>query len=357
MKKEIKHLFIILTPFQKTVISQLFKEKLKEENSLILVSEYVTLDDFYKEQATLKNYEFSREQLFRQPFKYLKATRDNVKEAKNSIDVLHNKFDFASDLEIYLGTDKDVFTQLFLNNLFKNRSNRKLTLVDEGIGYYLKPSLKDKILSVLYRFLTPVFFGSRIFYIKQLGTYPKVKTIYLRAPQLLEVKRSDINYIQFNLESQINMFPEMEGNKVLLYSFPNQDYNLSPTVKVAIIKDIALYLKQFNKVLVIKPHPRENTSELEIMLFGNNNIQILNHTIPGEALNYFEYDFIINFFSSIIIDLIDKQFPKDKILTIGFTKKPIIYFNGNLNYCYIKDFDVSKFINSNSFINQLDDRI
>lgn len=352
MKKEITHLFIILTPFQKTVMFQLFEEKLKEENTLILVSEYVTLDDFYKEQGALKNYEFSRKQLFRQPFKHLKITRNNVKEAKSSIVALHSKFDFAPDLEIYLGTDKDIFTQLFLNNLFKNGSNRKLTLVDEGIGYYLKPSLKDNILSVLYRFLTPVFFGSRLFYIKQLGTYPKVKTIYLRAPQLLEVKRNDINYIQFNLESQIDMFPEMGGNKVLIYSFPNQDYNLSPTVKVSIIKDIALYLKQFNKTLVIKPHPRENTSELEVMLFGNDNIQILDRAIPGEAINYFEYDLIINFFSSIIIDLIDKKFPKDKILTIGFTKNPIIYFGENISYCYIENFDVSKFINSNSFLSR-----
>lgn len=345
MKKKIKHLFIILTPFQKTVIHQLFKEKLELENTLILLSEYVSLDDFGVEKETLKNYEFSRERLFRQPLKYLKITRDNVKEAKGSIELLNSKFNFSKDLEIYLGTDKDVFTQLFLNDLFKNGPLRKLTLIDEGLGYYIKPATKDKILSVVYRFLTPMFFGSQLLYIRQLGTHPRINDVYLRAPELLKEKSDKINYIRFNLESQINMFPGMGSNKVLLFSFPNQDYNLSTTFKINIIKDIALHLKKFNKELVIKPHPRENTSELEELLFGLDNIQILNHTIQGESLNYFEYELILNFFSSIIIDLIDKKFPNEKILTIGFTKTPIIHFNDGLNYCYIKDFNASKFIN------------
>ena len=345
MKKKIKHLFILLTPFQKTVINQLFEEKLNQENSLILLSEYVNREDSYVEQETLKNYEFSRERLFKEPFKYFKITRANVKEAKDHINALNSKFDFSPDLEIYLGTDKDVFTQLFLNDLFKNGSNRKLTLVDEGIGYYVKSATKDKVISIIYRLLTPMFFGSKLLYIKQLGVHPKIKTIYLRAPELLKEKRSQINYIQFNLDSKINMLPGKCENKVLLYSFPNQDYDLSTTFKVNIIKDIALHLKKFNRELIIKPHPRENTSDLEQMLLGIDNIRILDHTIQGESLNYFEYELILNFFSSIIIDLIDKKFPKEKIFTIGFTKNPIVHFDGNLNYCYIKDFKASKFIN------------
>ena len=96
-----------------------------------------------------------------------------------------------------MGTDKDVFTQLLLNDLFKNGSNRKLTLVDEGIGYYVKAARKDKIISVVYGFLTPMFFGSKLLYIKQLGVHPKIKTIYLRAPELLKEKRSEISNLRY----------------------------------------------------------------------------------------------------------------------------------------------------------------
>ena len=345
MKKKIQHLFIILTPFQKTVIYQLFEEKLKLGNTLVLCSEYVNIEDIYSEYETLKNYKFSRERLFTQPFKYFELTRENVKKAKESINELHQRFEFSSDLEIYLGTDKDVFTQLFLNDLYKNEDNHKLTLVDEGLGYYVRPQAKDKLFSLIYRILTPVFFGSQLRYIKQLGSHPKINDVYLRAPELLQDKKKHINYIQFNLDNQNNGYREVSKGKVLLYSFPNQTYGISTSVKMEIITDIAQHLAKFNKTLVIKPHPREIVTEIQQLTDVSQNIQLLNHSLPGETLDYFDYELILNFFSSIIIDLLNKKYPKKRIFTIGFTKKPLITFDKTLKYCYIKDFKASKVIN------------
>lgn len=345
MKKKIKQLFIILTPFQKIVMSQLFRDKIEQENSLVLFGKYVDQEDGCFEKISLKEYGFSRERLFKQPLKYIGLTKEKVKEAKEDIVLLKKRFEFSDDLEIYLGTDKDVFTQLIINDLLVLGTNRNLTLVDEGIGYYLKVNLKAKVLSLVYRCFTPLLFGSRLIYMTKLGSHPKINNIYLRAPELLKSKSKQVNYIKFNLESQIANTSVNNLKGILLYSFPNEDYNFSTSMKINLILQIALHLKNHNKQLTIKPHPREDVSELKEQLTGLDNVKILSNRILGESLNYFEYELILNFSSSIIIDLIDQKFPKQRILTIGFTKKPLVHFDEDLKYCYVKDFIASTFIN------------
>jgi hypothetical protein len=248
-------------------------------------------------------------------------------------------------LEIYLGTDKDIYTQLLLNDLYKHSNEYRLTLVDEGLGYYVNLNFKDRMLSLMYKLLTPIIFGSRLYYIKRLGVYPKINNIYLRTPELLNSKNKDINYVKFNLKNKTNTFTNIKEGKVLLYSFPNQDGTISSEAKIKIIQDIGRYLATLDKDLIIKPHPRENIYELKTVLGKQKNVRILDNKFTGEDINYFEFELIINFFSSIVIDILDKNYPKNKILTIGFNKKPQIHFSKNLKYCYIKKFKASHFIN------------
>jgi len=345
MKKKIKHLFIILTPLQKVVIYQLFGDVLNRKDSLVLLSTIVDENEIFCKKEKLTNYEFSRRKLFTKPLKYLKSTRLNVQDAKGKIENLKNKYKFYEELEIVLGTDKDMFTQLFLNNLYKFSKKHHLTLVDEGIGFYMNLNFKDKVLSIIYRLITPILFGSRLYYIRRIGVYPKIDKIYLRAPELLESKIKGIKYIKFNLKNKNNVKSKIAKGNVLLYSFPNQDGNISFFEKVSIITDIANHLLKFDRNLTIKPHPRENIIELKKELSKFKNVQILDNKFSGEYINYFNYELIINFFSSIIIDLLDKDYPKEKILTIGFSNKPRIHFDKSLKYCYLKNFNASVFIN------------
>jgi len=236
-----------------------------------------------------------------------------------------------------------------LNDLYKSSSVKKLTVVDEGIGFYVNKNIKDELLSLTYRLLTPVFFGSKLYYIKRLGVYPKIDTIYLRTPELLKNKNNKISYIQFSLNNQIEESLEIPKGNVLLFSFPDQNYQIQKGLKNKIIKEIAYYLNENGKKLIIKPHPRENLNELKAFLSNINNIQILDNNFSGEELDYFDYEIIVNFFSSIILDLIDRKYPNKRIFTIGFTKKPEICLGENLKYCSINNFSATDFINLKNY--------
>lgn len=345
MIKTIKHLFIILTPFQKVAINQLFEEVLGKEDSLVLHSGIVHENGIMCAKERLINYEFSRMKLFAEPLKYLKATRLNVQDAKKEIEDLKNKYEFSEELEIVLGTDKDVFTQLFLNELYKLSKKHKLTLVDEGIGFYTNLNYKDKVLSLVYKLVTPLLFGSRLYYIRRIGVYPKIDKIYLRAPELLGSKIKGIKYVKFNLKNKNIVKSKITKGDILLYSCPNQDGNIPLMDKISIIIDVANYLLRLNKNLTIKPHPRENLIELKTKLGEFKNIKILDNKFSGEDIDYFNYELVINFFSSVIIDLLDKDYPENRILTIGFSEKPSINFEKHLNYCYFKNFNASVLIN------------
>lgn len=349
MRKQIKYIFIVITPFHKLVLTQLFPKLINSNNTLVLISDFVKKDELFCEMVPLKKYEFSRSKLFREPFKYLNKTKKDIVEAKEDINLIKKNHNLSKDLEIFIGTDKDVFTQLLLNDLYKCSRVKKLTVVDEGIGFYVNKSMKDELLSLTYKLLTPIFFRSKLYYIKRLGVYPKIDVIYLRTPELLKSKNNKISYIQFNLNNKIKESSEIPKGKVLLFSFPDQNYNIQKGHKYKIIKEIAFHLNENDRKLIIKPHPRENVNELKAYLSNINNIQILDNNFSGEELDYFDYELIVNFFSSIILDILDRKYPNKRIFTIGFTNKPEISLGENLKYCSINNFSASDFINFENY--------
>lgn len=345
MKKQINQLFIILTPFQKVVLSQLFLSYLRNEHSLVLLGDYVDKQGIICEMEFLKNHEFSRKELFNKPFKYFNKTKRNIAEIKKFIRFLNSEYSFSEDLKIFIGTDKDIFTQLFLNELYSKAPIKKnLTLVDEGIGYYVNLDFKDRVISFIYRILTPIIFKDRLYYIKRIGIHPKINTIYLRAPELLKKRRKGVNYIKFDPGNQTKLSLKNTSDSILLFSFPNQDHNITTEYKLYLIKEISSHLETHKKRLTIKPHPREDLNALMTGLEGIKNIIVLDNKFIGENINYFDYELVLNFFSSIILDLINKNYPKNKILTIGFTKEPKIHLDKDLKYCHINNFRASDFI-------------
>ena len=68
------------------------------------------------------------------------------------------------------------------------------------------------------------------------------------------------------------------------------------------------------------------------------NITFLDKRHPGEDICYFDYELIINFFSSIILDIIEKNYPKSNILTVGVWGKPRVSFDTELKYYNIRKF-------------------
>jgi hypothetical protein len=344
--EQINNLIILITPFHKMVVNKLFPELLDRKDTLVLYSEFVDSIDIIAQKRKLTNYNFSRSELFSAPFKNFSKTRAKLINAKNNVNSLSSEFNFSLSLNIIICSDKDIFTQIFLNKLFDNENHRKLIAIEEGLGFYVKTNKKDQLFSLIYRMVTPVLFGTRLYYVKRLGIYPKISTIYIRALDLLPKGVSEkIEYKTFKLNSSTER-KEIVNGKFLFFSFPEQDYKMDVELKINLIEDIANFALKNNKELIIKPHPREKIELIQERLNKIENIKIFDKKISGESLDYFDYEYIVNFFSSIILDIIENDYPESRLLTIGVPEKPLIKFKNELKYYSLASFkaeDVIKF--------------
>jgi hypothetical protein len=344
--EQINNLIILITPFHKMVVNKLFPELLDRKDTLVLYSEFVNHKDIAAPKIKLINYNFSRSELFSAPIKNFPKTRAKLNSAKNKVNSLISEFDFSLSLKIIICSDKDIFTQIFLNKLFDNDNQRKLIAIEEGLGFYVKTNKKDQLFSLIYRMVTPVLFGTRLYYVKRLGIYPKISTIYIRALDLLPKGVTEkTEYKTFKLNSSTER-KEIVNGKCLFFSFPEQDYDMDVELKINLIEDIANFALKNNKELIIKPHPREKIELIQERLSNIENIKIIDKKTSGESLNYFDYEYIVNFFSSIILDIIENDYPENRLITIGIPEKPLITFKNNLRYCSLANFkaaDVIKF--------------
>lgn len=343
--KDINKLVVITTPFHKMVVKEIFPNIMNEATTLVLYSEFVDVDDIFVYKKLLLNHKFSRSDLFSNPIKNLNKTREKLRRAKGEVDNIFREFIFSNELEVVICSDKDVFTQLLLNKLFKVNKKRRLIAIEEGLGFYVKTVFKDKIFALLYQIITPVLFGSRLYYIRRLGSYPHIDTIYVRDLSLLpkEVKKKSM-YKEFKCESRSNKKVVSNGT-YLFFSFPEQDYQMNPEIKYKLISDIAKFAKSKNKNLVVKPHPRETIDIEHEKLISKSNIVILDREKLGEGIDYFDYEIIINFFSSIIVDILANKYPKKRLFTIGIAKKPIVDFRHELKYVALNNLEIEKYIN------------
>ncbi len=335
--EKINSLVILKTPFHKKVVEKTHPNLINEPSTLVLYSKFVDASDIYIHKTLLADYQFSRSELFSNPFKNYKNTVTKLKDVKSDVESINQKFNFSNNLKIVICSDRDIFTQLMLNSLLEHENKRELIAIEEGLGFYIRTTLKDKFFALLYRVITPILFGSKLYYVKRMGVYPKINKIYVRDITLLpkNLKNED-KYKEFRLNTRDNETKSIKKGSILFFSFPEQDYQMHESIKYKLISEIASFAKSRNKLLIIKPHPRENIKPEKIKDLRN--ISVLDKSVVGESLDYFDYEFIINFFSSIILDIVENNYPKRNLLTIGVLNKPLIEFKNDLKYSSLKDF-------------------
>lgn len=343
MRMKIQKVFVVITPFQESNFRELFPDDFDSSETLVFKSVFVDFRLKSSLQEEVKDYDFSRERLFRNPLKNYRITKSKVEQVKAYISTLFQNYEFQDSLRIFLGTDKDIFTQLFLNRIKKQALNFHVTMVDEGLGFYKKIGFKDKVISGMYKFLTPILFKEKLLYIKRLGVHPDIRDMYLRFPELRPTKSGKVRIIPFShgTKDPRSRILKTDG-RVLLFSFPNDDYLISDYSKIDMINSIFNEVKYHGKTLVIKPHPRENIEVLKKRFNEIEGVEILPRNLPGECLNYFDFELIVNFFSSLVLDLLSKKYPIERIITIGFTRKPTIELPKSMFYNIYGRFDAKK---------------
>lgn len=313
----IKKVFILNNRYHYDILFN-HLEKSKNYNSLILFEEEVPLKP--------SKYKIKINSLFRF------NSKDNIIIKLRKI-ILIKKFvselkvEFSDNCIVYLGSDKQLFNQIFLSAY----KFRYVNLFDEGIGLYRERFFKSKIYNLLYWFISNLLFQISIYYVQPLGSHPKVNNIFVRRKELLQYKRTNVNYtyLNYKLSKKIS-----KNNKVILLLPYNEKTKISQKLQISHFKDLVYKFTSFGFKVDIKPHPRDNYVYKNIFL-NQKNIKIIDKEILSEKLNLQSFEWIINYRSSSILNLIFNKYKTDKILTISFDKNHltdkiypnIFYFN------------------------------
>jgi len=340
---KIKHVFILLTPFHKRVINQLWGDLLNSKTTLVLFGRYVEVDEFQCTKFSIGEVNISKKEYSIYSIYSIIDLRKKIKQIKSAIDKVVRTYNLNSGLNVYIGSEKDIYTQFLISTLFKGNQRNSLIAFEEGVGYYKKQNqIKTYFLKIVYSILTKILFGKKINYVYTLGIDKRIEAVYARLPNLLPYRNPNTVYIQmstFTINTKSNYLntklSQSNSASILILSYPSQDNFGNDDIKVSCIEEI---LRKIDNFLVhIKPHPREDINYIHSFSCRNPEVIILNKNITAEDLDYTRYAFIINFYSSVVIDLLACGYPSNRIITIGFRKNTNIAFFKETKYIYINE--------------------
>lgn len=318
---KINKIFIILTPFHYKAFFAIYKDLMHQSDVILIKESY--LDDSLWENTkaniiNLPEEKFSAHYLKNNFFKIITKYRNQVKDIKIKCDQLITDFNWESSLTINIGSDRDVFAQVFLNQFYKKFKNIKLYAFDEGLGYYDTRKKFDKIKRVVYPILSPLILTETINFNKPMGIDKRIDVVYCRFPDLI-IKNGYSEYRKLEVKES-NSFGKYnsKSKKVLLFSFPNNTIDITDETKINWISSLYKSLPEIE--LEIKLHPREELFKDKVTeTYPEWMFLPSQHSI--DELNYFDYLYIVNFTSSIVIDILFSGFPEDKIITVDFGAK------------------------------------
>lgn len=318
---KVNQIFIVLTPFHKKAFYSIYGNQMRQKGTLILVDQNIDDSLFLDYESTvisIPNSEFSVFNFKNDFLRTVKQYRNQIKILQNFCDEIIENTPLDEKLTINIGTDRDVFTQIFLNKTYKSKKlNPTLIAFDEGLGFYDTKKFTDKIKKLIYPFLSPILFNDKLRFYKPMGQDKRIRKVYCRFPELISHNGHSVYEKLFVRENNYSGNYNSKSKKVLVFSFPNQDLNIDEKIKIEWISDIQKLVKP--NELVIKFHPREIHPDSKKWPVVKN--WTLLKDVSMDNVNYFDYKYIVNFNSSVVMDLLASGYPPDRIITIDFGSK------------------------------------
>jgi hypothetical protein len=306
------------------MMQDVFGDPLYESDTLIFYTSNVTLNhNLHKGRCLLIEFEeFSLIELRKNPFIKIQEYRKRITSIRKYLNPFVHEFQAWEELNVVIGTEKDNFTQVFLNILYEREKLRKqLFAVEEGLGYYIREGWSDHLKSLAYRLFTPIIFGERLNYHKQLGTDSRIDFRYVRLPELVPKYRGRKLPNLRAVDIPRNTFHKQPlSGKVLVFSFVNGDFGIDDEKKYKVFESLIGRLE--GKQVFIKPHPRESVDVFDRF----QGIKVFAKGKPGESFDYFQYEQIVNFTSSVIIDILARGYPPKNIVTVEMRKTGLPFF-------------------------------
>src|SRR5699024_10374621 len=102
-------------------------------------------------------------------------------------------------LTVYIGSEKEIYTQFLLSKLFNSKNNNTLIAFDEGSGFYrTQNQLKTFYCNLFYMIFSFILFGEKINYVYTLVTDRRINIVCARLPHLLPIRRKNTKYIHMD---------------------------------------------------------------------------------------------------------------------------------------------------------------
>ena len=300
----INKVYIINNLYHYNILKVYFDTNNYNSNSLVFYDSEITINDLNGFVQIPKSFRANyADSLFD---KYL-----NIKSIIKYIENLNLKF--SDNVNLYLCTDKEIFNQLFIS-IIKPKS---VHLFDEGIGMYRKRFLKSYFKNLFYIFFSKIIFNYKIFFVQPLGSNPYTTDLYIRRKDLLAYKRKSLKYHNLDLNSK-----NYDFNNQILIILPYDERSFSKNIDfLKHLNSIISELSKFNKLINLKPHPRDQTDYKN--LFSHKNIFVFSHLNLAEDLCLPAYSLIINYRSSSILNLVFNGHDLNNILTLSLDESHI----------------------------------
>lgn len=323
-KENIDFIFVVLTPFHYKSYLSHYQEAMNNKNVLILKESYIDVSTWKNDKTNfidIPEEKFSVYNLKKDFLKTIKTYRMFIRNIERFCDdELIGNYNFSDSLTLNIGSDRDIFTQILIKKFYKRPNVRKTSLVafEEGIGFYDKPSFLESLKKLFYPVISPFLFGVKLHFNKPLGQNKHIDTVYCRFPDLIPKNGFSIYKKSLVKENNNKGVYNSKSKKALVFSFPSSTIDIAEEKKVEWLSN--LYDKLNIEEFVIKLHPREEKYN-KGLIKPQYVWTFLDGQYPIEKLNYFDYKYIINFNSSIIMDVLSSNYPKKKIITISLYDK------------------------------------
>ncbi len=340
--KQLNQIYCLFTPFHKLALDHVFPEWASDDcGKVLFYSEF--LHSPVPVDSDIESVLIDSEFTFSSNFFYNPVRLNNrIKSIRSFIISTLIKYKISDSLTLVAGSDHILFNQIMISVCRDLYTNCRVIIIDEGLGFYTDRKLVDYLKIVFFNLYSFLFLKIRIYFIKPLGTHPRVTDVFLRFPERITVRRKGISYHRFeiNYSQEGNFNFKRKFRRILIFSTPEDFIGLNK--KVSVIQEIITRFISYGCQIDIKPHPREVHDFFEYASMSS--VHVMSRHLVGEQLNYFEYDYVFNFCSSIVMDIIQLGYPGKKVFTLyTLETKKLLYLFKETNFVSIEDIREVKF--------------
>lgn len=316
-----KSIFVILTPFHIEILKSIslqFPINLKK--SLVFYSNQVSqiqLASLFKDKPSfveIPSGKISFSDFKKAPIKHSLILRE-LFDKFNSVANL--SLDFTK-YELFLGSDKDIFTQILVRKLKKNNQIISTSAFDEGIGYYKPHKKYDFIFRIVFLLLSKPLLKYQLNYVSVLGESKWIDVIYARYPSKITIKNKNILEV---LNRSMKPIALSSSKNILVLTSPFSELSIIPLhqERKYYHSIIESYLEK-GYTVEIKQHPREVSNKLAA--FANNqNVSFIDSSNAAELIDLSRFSKIVNFGSSVVLHVLSQGFPPHNIKTYKLSSK------------------------------------